>query len=61
VARTNTNGTKGTIIFTNAIAALNGFPSSGAFAMAGHAQSELAQSMARELMPQGIPQSKCAD
>ena len=48
------NGTKGTIIFTNASAALKGFPSSGAFAMACHAKSGLAQSIARELMPQGI-------
>ena len=48
------NGTKGTIIFTNASAALKGFPSSGAFAMACHAKAGLAQSMARELMPQGI-------
>jgi NAD(P)-dependent dehydrogenase (short-subunit alcohol dehydrogenase family) len=47
-------GAKGTIIFTNASAALKGFPSSGAFAMACHAKSGLAQSMARELMPQGI-------
>src|SRR5207247_5203975 len=48
------NGAKGTIIFTNASAALKGFPSSGAFAMACHAKPGLAQSMARELMPQGI-------
>ena len=48
------NGTKGTIIFTNASAALKGFPMSGAFAMACQAKSGLAQSMARELMPQGI-------
>lgn len=48
------NGTKGTIIFTNASAALKGFPLSGAFAMACHAKAGLAQSMARELMPQGI-------
>jgi len=48
------NGAKGTIIFTNASAALKGFPLSGAFAMACHAKSGLAQSMARELMPQGI-------
>ncbi len=48
------NGAKGTIIFTNASAALKGFPKSGAFAMACHAKSGLAQSMARELMPQGI-------
>src|SRR3954452_19574038 len=49
-----TNGAKGTIIFTNASAALKGFPLSGAFAMACHAKSGLAQSMARELMPRGI-------
>ncbi|WP_063921102.1 SDR family oxidoreductase [Bradyrhizobium sp. CCGE-LA001] len=48
------NGARGTIIFTNASAALKGFPSSGAFAMACHAKSGLAQSMARELMPRGI-------
>ena len=48
------NGAKGTIIFTNASAALKGFPLSGAFAMACHAKSGLAQSMAKELMPQGI-------
>lgn len=50
----NANGAKGTIVFTNASAALKGFPSSGAFAMACHAKSGLAQSMARELMPEGI-------
>ena len=50
----NANGAKGTIIFTNASAALKGFPTSGAFAMACHAKAGLAQSMARELMPQGI-------
>ena len=50
----DTNGAKGTIIFTNASASLKGFAKSGAFAMACHAKSGLAQSMARELMPQGI-------
>lgn len=50
----NANGARGTIIFTNASAALKGFPLSGAFAMACHAKAGLAQSMARELMPQGI-------
>lgn len=50
----NANGVKGTIIFTNASAALKGFPSSAAFAMACHGKSGLAQSMARELMPDGI-------
>jgi NAD(P)-dependent dehydrogenase (short-subunit alcohol dehydrogenase family) len=48
------NGAKGTIIFTNASAALKGFPLSGAFAMACQAKAGLAQSMARELMPEGI-------
>lgn len=48
------NGHRGTIIFTNASAAFKGYPLSGAFAMSSHAKSGLAQSMARELMPQGI-------
>ena len=50
----NSNGAKGTIIFTNASAALKGFPMSGAFAMACQAKAGLAQSMARELMPKAI-------
>jgi NAD(P)-dependent dehydrogenase (short-subunit alcohol dehydrogenase family) len=50
----DSNGAKGTIIFTNASAALKGFPLSAAFAMACHAKAGLAESMARELMPQGI-------
>lgn len=50
----NASGVRGSIIFTNASAALKGFPSGSAFAMACHAKSGLAQSMARELMPQGI-------
>jgi NAD(P)-dependent dehydrogenase (short-subunit alcohol dehydrogenase family) len=50
----NAAGAKGTIIFTNASASLKGFPLSGAFAMACQAKTGLAQSMARELMPQGI-------
>jgi NAD(P)-dependent dehydrogenase (short-subunit alcohol dehydrogenase family) len=50
----NARGTKGTIIFTNASAALKGFPLSGAFAMACQAKAALAQSIARELMPKGI-------
>lgn len=45
---------RGTIIFTNASAAFKGYPQSGAFAMASHGKSGLAQSMARELMPKGI-------
>ena len=36
---TDSNGAKGTIIFTNASAALKGFPKSGAFAMAYHAKA----------------------
>ena len=50
----NADGHRGTIIFTNASAAFKGYPRSGAFAMACHGKSGLAQSMARELMPQGI-------
>jgi NAD(P)-dependent dehydrogenase (short-subunit alcohol dehydrogenase family) len=45
---------KGTIVFTNASAAFKGFPLSGAFAAASHGKAGLAESMARELMPQGI-------
>jgi NAD(P)-dependent dehydrogenase (short-subunit alcohol dehydrogenase family) len=52
--RPGAGGARGTIIFTNASAALKGYPASGAFAMACHAKSGLAESMARELMPQGI-------
>ena len=48
------NGHRGTIIFTNASAAMKGYPKSGAFAMACHAKAGLAQSLARELMPQGV-------
>jgi NAD(P)-dependent dehydrogenase (short-subunit alcohol dehydrogenase family) len=48
------NGGRGTIVFTNASAALKGFPASGAFAMACQAKAGLAQSLARELGPQGI-------
>jgi len=50
----NADGVRGTIIFTNASAALKGFPLSGAFAMACHAKAGQAESMARELMPKGI-------
>ncbi len=50
----NATGARGTIIFTNASAGLKGFPLSGAFAMACHAKTGLAQSLARELGPQGI-------
>ena len=47
-------GSRGTIIFTNASAGMKGYPRSGAFAMTCHAKTGLAQSLARELMPQGI-------
>ncbi len=53
-AEPGANGQRGTIIYTNASAAMKGYPLSGAFAMASHGKSGLAQSMARELMPQGI-------
>ena len=45
---------RGTIIYTNASAAFKGYPRSGAFAFACHGKAGLAQSMARELMPEGI-------
>ncbi len=48
------NGSRGTIIFTNASAAFKGYPQSGAFAIASHGKAGLAQSLARELMPKGI-------
>ena len=48
------DGCRGTILYTNASAAIKGYPKSGAFAMASHGKSGLAQSMARELMPSGI-------
>lgn len=48
------DGHRGTILFTNASAAFKGYPRSGAFAMACQAKSGLAESMARELMPEGI-------
>lgn len=50
----NQQGKRGTILFTNASAALKGFPKSGAFAISCHGKAGLTQSMARELMPQGV-------
>ena len=44
----------GTIVFSNASAAIKGYARSAAFAMACHAKAGLTQSMARELMPRGI-------
>jgi len=48
------DGHKGTIIFTGATASLRGASGFAAFAGAKHALRALAQSMARELGPQGI-------
>ncbi len=48
------NGVRGTILFTGASAGVKGFPQSVPFAMGKFAQRGLAQSMARELHPQGI-------
>ena len=45
---------RGTILFTGASAGVKGFPQSASFAMGKFAQRGLAQSMARELHPQGI-------
>ena len=45
---------KGAILFTGASAGVKGYPQSAAFAMGKFALRGLAQSMARELMPQGI-------
>ncbi len=45
---------RGTIIFTGASAGVKGYPQSAAFAMGKFALRGLAQSMARELHPQGI-------
>ena len=48
------NGCRGTILFTGASAGVKGFARSASFAMGKFAQRGLAQSMARELHPQGI-------
>jgi NADP-dependent 3-hydroxy acid dehydrogenase YdfG len=47
------DGTRGTILFTGASAGVKGFPQSAPFAMGKFAQRGLAESMARELHPQG--------
>jgi short-subunit dehydrogenase len=44
----------GAILFTGASASVKGYPQSAAFAMGKFALRGLAQSMARELSPQGI-------
>lgn len=48
------DGHRGTIVFSNASAALKGFAKSAAFAITCHSKAGLTQSMARELMPQGV-------
>ena len=48
------DGVRGSILFTGASAGVKGFPQSAAFAMGKFAQRGLAQSMSRELHPQGI-------
>ncbi len=47
-------GVRGTILFTGASAGVKGFAQSAPFAMGKFAQRGLAESMARELHPQGI-------
>ncbi len=48
------DGVRGTILFTGASAGVKGFPRSAPFAMGKFAERGLAQSMARELHPEGI-------
>ncbi len=47
-------GVRGTILFTGASAGTKGFPRSSVFAMGKFAQRGLAESLSRELHPQGI-------
>jgi NAD(P)-dependent dehydrogenase (short-subunit alcohol dehydrogenase family) len=54
VARVMVPRGRGTILFTGATASMRGGPGFAAFAGAKHALRALAQSMARELAPQGI-------
>lgn len=50
----NTQAHKGTILFTGASAGVKGYPNSSTFAMGKFALRGLAQSLARELHPQGV-------
>jgi NAD(P)-dependent dehydrogenase (short-subunit alcohol dehydrogenase family) len=50
----DSQGCRGTILFTGASAGVKGFARSAAFAMGKFAQRGLAQSMARELHPRGV-------
>lgn len=54
LAQDSVDGARGTILFTGASAGVKGFPQSASFAMGKFAQRGLAQSMSRELHPQGI-------
>lgn len=54
LAAETVDGVRGTILFTGASAGVKGFPQSAPFAMGKFAQRGLAESMARELHPQGI-------
>ncbi|MEO0389523.1 MAG: SDR family NAD(P)-dependent oxidoreductase [Pseudomonadota bacterium] len=54
LAQDPVDGRRGTILMTGASAGDKGFPRSAAFAMGKFAQRGLAQSMARELHPDGI-------
>ncbi|HQQ54355.1 MAG TPA: SDR family NAD(P)-dependent oxidoreductase, partial [Ottowia sp.] len=59
VARRMVGRGRGTIIFTGATASVRGAAGFAAFAGAKHALRALAQSMARELGPQGIHVAHC--
>jgi NAD(P)-dependent dehydrogenase (short-subunit alcohol dehydrogenase family) len=54
LAQDPVDGVRGTILMTGASAGVKGFPLSAPFAMGKFAQRGLAQSMSRELHPQGI-------
>ena len=54
LAQEPVEGCRGTILMTGASAGVKGFPQSATFAMGKFAQRGLAQSMSRELHPQGI-------
>ena len=52
--KAHANGERGTILFSVASAGVKGFAQSASFAMGKFAQRGLAESMARELHPQGV-------
>ncbi|SFD53010.1 SDR family NAD(P)-dependent oxidoreductase [Roseivivax sediminis] len=53
-AEPDERGVRGTILFTGASAGVKGFPRSSVFAMGKFAQRGLAESLSRELHPQGV-------